>query len=203
MGRRASKAQKVWASIKLHRRLVAWLKVEAARRSVFMGDLVEEKLALALSDCAPGTADYPPPWNALPDVYLDRVHGNDANTGATIGSPIKTMSEAVRRYGSSMPILVKAQNLTIHLDGKARKVPRDWAVIKLRRPLVARLKIEAAKRGVFMGDLVEEMLARAFSRTPSRRPKKDRDLTDWYIDPQNATTCASDTNSSTSATRRR
>jgi hypothetical protein len=66
---------------------------------------------------APGTPAYFPAWYALTDVYWDPAGtngGSDANTGATIGSPLLTFAEIVRRYGSTMPELVYGQNLTIH-----------------------------------------------------------------------------------------
>jgi hypothetical protein len=77
-------------------------------------------LLTSSSDCAgascpaPGTPAFNPTWYALLAIYLDPVHGSDANTGATIGSPVKTMAEVVRRFGSSTPLLVNGQSLTIH-----------------------------------------------------------------------------------------
>lgn len=40
------------------------------------------------------------------------------------------------------------------------KMKTDWASIKLPRPLVVWLKQKAAARGVFMTEVVEEMIAR-------------------------------------------
>ena len=46
----------------------------------------------------------------------------------------------------------------------------DWASIKLRRPFVVWLKGEAARQGIFMGELVEELVTRALGgRVPWRR----------------------------------
>jgi hypothetical protein len=59
--------------------------------------------------------------------------------------------------------------------GRKQRKPglRDaWSSIKLRRAFVVWLKIEAAKRDCFMGDLVEELVARAFNdTTPWRKPR--------------------------------
>jgi hypothetical protein len=59
MKRKASKEPgQAWASVKMRRQFVAWLKVEAAIRGVFMGDLVEKLASEALNSspwCEPST----------------------------------------------------------------------------------------------------------------------------------------------------
>jgi hypothetical protein len=55
---------------------------------------------------------------------------------------------------------------------KANKEPREWASIKLHRPLVAWLKVEAAIRGIYMGDLVDELLKQALGGAPWK-PRQD------------------------------
>jgi hypothetical protein len=47
-----------------------------------------------------------------------------------------------------------------------------WASAKLRRPFVAWLKIEAARRGVFMGDLLETLVEQSIGRAPWRRRRR-------------------------------
>jgi hypothetical protein len=47
-----------------------------------------------------------------------------------------------------------------------RKPSSPWASIKLRRPLVRWLKIEASKQGIGMGALTEQLVARAIKGTP-------------------------------------
>ena len=68
---------------------------------------------LNASSNAPGTPGYNPQWYAKTDVYWDPVAGVDTNTG-DVGSPLLTFAEIVRRYGSTAPVLVYGQNLTIH-----------------------------------------------------------------------------------------
>ena len=63
---------------------------------------------------APGTAAYNPSWYAVTDIYLDPVGGSDTNAGTSSSFPVKTMSEVIRRYGSSSPQIPSGQNLTIH-----------------------------------------------------------------------------------------
>jgi len=41
-----------------------------------------------------------------------------------------------------------------------------WANVKLRRPFVRWLKIEAAQRGQFMGELVEKLVADSLGASP-------------------------------------
>lgn len=62
----------------------------------------------------PGTPGYNPAWYALTDIYWDPVAGSNSNTGATIGSPLLTFAEIVRRYGSTSPQFNPGQSVTIH-----------------------------------------------------------------------------------------
>ena len=63
---------------------------------------------------APGTAAYNPSWYAVTNIYLDPVGGSDTNAGTSSSFPVKTMSEVIRRYGTSSPLISDGQHLTIH-----------------------------------------------------------------------------------------
>ena len=63
---------------------------------------------------APGTPGYNPAWYALTDIYWDPVAGSDANAG-TVGLPVQTWAEIIRRYGSLGPIMNDGQNTTVHM----------------------------------------------------------------------------------------
>jgi hypothetical protein len=63
---------------------------------------------------APGTPAYNPTWYALSQIFVDPANGLDSNSGSSAGQSVKTMTEVVRRYGSSSPLLVYGQSLTIH-----------------------------------------------------------------------------------------
>jgi len=49
-----------------------------------------------------------------------------------------------------------------------------WANVKLRRDFVKWLKVEAAKRDEFMGDLVENLVANALGTAPWRSSSSDQ-----------------------------
>jgi hypothetical protein len=53
-------------------------------------------------------------WLAQTDVFWDPQAGSNENTGVAIGSPLKTFSEIVRRYGTVTPILPYGQSITVH-----------------------------------------------------------------------------------------
>jgi hypothetical protein len=61
----------------------------------------------------PGTPGYNASWFALTDIYWDPQVGDD-NASAAIGSPVKTFTEIVRRYGSSRPQMTYGHSVTIH-----------------------------------------------------------------------------------------
>lgn len=54
---------------------------------------------------AVGSDSYNPGWYAETDIYIDRVSGVDSNSGAVVGSPIRTKAEAKRRFGTWSPDL--------------------------------------------------------------------------------------------------
>jgi hypothetical protein len=61
-----------------------------------------------------------------------------------------TSPEARTSRSSSRPVLTKI----------------EWATCKLRRPFVVWLKVQAARRGATMGELVEEFAERAMGSAP-------------------------------------
>lgn len=46
--------------------------------------------------------------------YLDPQSGNDANSGLS-GSPVKTVAELIRRWGTNAPVVASGQTVTVHL----------------------------------------------------------------------------------------
>jgi len=83
-----------------------------------VGDVLTYARQSSGGGAAPGTPPYNPPWYALTDIYWDPAGtqgGSDKNTGATIGSPLLTWAEIVRRYGSTRPEMNPGQSVTIHL----------------------------------------------------------------------------------------
>jgi len=80
----------------------------------FTGTLLESIVALA-----PGTTPYNAPWYAAGTIFIDPAAGNDSNAGTTVGTPIKTWAEAVRRWGTVAPILNVTTTVTFlssHVD---------------------------------------------------------------------------------------
>lgn len=64
--------------------------------------------------CArPGSPAYNASWFGLTDVYWDPQAGND-NAAGTIGVPVKTWAEILRRYGSDAPTMNFGQSVTVH-----------------------------------------------------------------------------------------
>jgi hypothetical protein len=61
----------------------------------------------------PGSAGYNASWFGLTDIYWDPQAGND-NAGGTIGVPVKTWAEILRRYGSDAPTMNYGQSVTVH-----------------------------------------------------------------------------------------
>jgi hypothetical protein len=51
-------------------------------------------------------------WYSRASLFLDPVSGLDTNTGITSGSPVKTMAEVVRRYGTTTPVLLHSLTVT-------------------------------------------------------------------------------------------
>lgn len=67
-----------------------------------------------LSASAPGTSGYNPAWFAATDIYWDPQAGSDAADGLTVGTPVATFAEIVRRYGNNRPTMPYGQTTTCH-----------------------------------------------------------------------------------------
>jgi acyl-CoA reductase-like NAD-dependent aldehyde dehydrogenase len=86
-------------------------------------------------------------------------------------------STSNRRRGvaSSSRGTAHASSPTAHTDAysvtRASRTEADFASVKLARPFAAWLKRESARRGTFMYELAEELVARGYG---GRRPWRDR-----------------------------
>ena len=77
-----------------------------------------------------------------------------------------TSTTSRRAGGASSSLDTTATSRKGRIDRSSRmpgspKTKTDWASIKLPRPLVVWIKQKAATRGVFMAELVEEMITNA------------------------------------------
>ena len=91
-----------------------WLPIQG-QSAFFKYDMATARWKLWASSHgsgAPGTSAYNPAWYAAATIFVDPAAGSDANAGTTIGAPIKTWAEAVRRWGTTAPMLSVALAIT-------------------------------------------------------------------------------------------
>lgn len=80
---------------------------DASQLAGFTGTLLQ-----GIEPQAPGTSGYDAPWFAAGTIFIDPAAGNDNNAGTTVGEPIKTYAECVRRWGSTSPFLSVETTIT-------------------------------------------------------------------------------------------